>query len=401
VINKAVDYYVFFCHAAQDLLNLYYNDPTTPHIRSVVPGSAFALTTGPVWAPFRANWFQTGLLGNFADYLGFRYTFVAIDAGHALAPALREGKSILTGNWVGIEATGDGTGLPLLDPALIFQHFWTNFIERDYATGLWAGVPAFGTYSVLDTTRIAAAATYGATLAGGGLKGAILIAEKGSQVPVFDVTRDMAVSWDLDVGENRHGQIFVEHENPAAVAAVEFNQQDDQVEFDITMEDDAYANVIRYWYGKRYVPPSAPIDTPNAGEPLPELPVAEFSEWLSGMVELPDAAAIAQNEGVREYLDLYMPGVREQATADAIAARVLARVVGPTGSREGAMNGRLLTGWHGLQKDGVDVDLGTVFGMTTIEGLGASGDVGVRYRVREVVVDGAGGVTLKGRRLTG
>lgn len=455
-LNVVGDFYVFFGHAVQDTLNLYVTPaawtagtlylvgdrirpnvtsngflyqctvagtsggsaptfPTTvgatvtdggvtwknigaddPDLRHVVPSTAY----GQILVdPHRAGWsLATGTTTPYLDFNGYRYHVVIFDNGHRFAKSLREGRITLSGNFRGIEDVGDGSGALISAPSRILQHFWTNFVENSYKTGGWFAVPTFGAYSLFDTTKIEAVKTYTDTLVGGGpMQAAILIGEGGKQVGVFEVIKQMASSWDLRIAENRHGQIVVGMDNPSATPAVTFTQQDDTISITTALRRSGYANVVRYRYGYRYVPPVATQLEGEQNQPLPADPVHAYSEWASGLQEIENTSAITQNYGRRVYLDLELYGVRDQATADAIAARVLARAIGPTAALEGPIGVRISTGLQGLAKTGVEVDVFSVVGLDHIEGLGASGYVNTPMLVEEIEVSPDGcSVTLSG-----
>lgn len=350
-----------------------------PDLRFAVPSSAY----NQVVADPHRNWSAvTGTTNKYVDWNGYRFHVVLVRNDHRFAKSLREGRMTLSGNFRGIEDVGDGTGALITAPSRIVQHFWCNFVENTYKTGAWFAVPAFGSYSLFDTTTIDAVKTYTDTLVSGNpVVVAMLIGLGGQQVPVFDVTRDMMTSWDLKVGENRHGQIITWIRNPSAPAALTLNQQDDLVRIKTKPARGAYCNVVRYRYGYRYVPPVSTQLTGAQGEPLPAQPVHEHANWVSGLKVLKNASAITINNGEEVYLDLDLYGVRDQATADMHAARALAFGVGPSSVLEGPVEVEVETSLQGLQQLAVEIGLGTVLGIDHIEGLGASGYVGARVPI--------------------
>lgn len=442
-LNVVVDFFVFFGHAVQDTLNLYVTPPgwtastaylvgdrvrpnltsngylyqcvtagtsgtsaptfsTTigatfgdgsvtwqnvgpddPTLRYVVPSSAY----GQILVdPHKPGWAgATGTSAPYVDYNGHRYHVVAVLNSHRFAKALREGRMTLSGNFRGIEDVGDGSGVLITAPARIFQHFWVNFVEGAYKTGAWLSMPTFGSYALFDSTTVEAVTTYTETLVSGGpVKAGILFGQGGTQITVFDAVKQMASAWDLKIAENRHGQIIVAIDNPAAPATVTYTDQDDAVRFSTSPRRTGYANVVRYRYGPRYAPPVSTQLEGEQGQPMPAKAVHEHADWVSGLQTLPHAGAIAANNGKEEYLDLDLDGVRDSATADMFAARALARAVGPAAVLEGPIGALLATGLQGLSHAGTPVDIGTVIGVTHIEGLGASGYVGAKFIVDEV-----------------
>jgi len=450
-LNVVVDYFVFFGHAVQDTLNLYVTpaawtaatdylvgDRIRPNLTSngylyqcVTAGTsggsapAFSTTVGATFGdgsvtwknigaddptlryvvpssaygqilidPHKPGWSTaTGSSVKFVDFNGYRYHVVAVLNSHRFAKALREGRMTLSGNFRGIEDAGDGTGALITAPSRIFQHFWTNFVENTYKTGAWNAVPTFGTYSLFDTTTIDAVKTFTDTLVSGGpVRAAILIGQGGRQTTVFEAIKQMASSWDLRIGENRHGQIVVTMDNPAAAATATLTEQDDALDLTTTPTREGYANVVRYRYGYRYVPPVATQIEGEAGQTMPAKAVPEHADWTSGLQRVANTTAITQNNGREVYIDLDLYGVRDAATAAVLAARVLARAVGPAAVLEGPIGVRIPTGLQGLQ-----YDVGTVIGIDHIEGLGASGFVGAKVIINEVTIEpDACRVTLSG-----
>lgn len=445
-VNVVVDGYVFFGHAVQDTLNLYVTpaawtastvylvgDRIRPNLASngylyqcVVAGTSggsaptFSTTVGATFGdgsvtwqnigaddptlryvvpssaygqilidPHKPGWTTaTGSSAKYVDYNGYRYHVVYILNSHRFAKALREGRMTLSGNFRGIEDIGDTTGGLITAPSRIFQHFWTNFVENTWKTGAWFGVPTFGAYSVFDTTTIEAVKTFTDTLVSGGpVRAAILIGQNGKQLTLFEVVKQMAAAWDLKLAENRHGQIVVTMDNPAAAAATTFTDQDDVTSITSSVQRGGYANVVRYRYGYRYVPPVATQLEGGQGESLPAKSVHEHADWVSGLKTLPNASAVTANNGKEEYIDLDLYGVRDSATADMFAARVLARAVGPASVLEGPVGIRIATGLQGLQQGSTQIDIGTVIGLDHIEGLGASGYVGAKVIVETVEAD--------------
>jgi hypothetical protein len=373
--------------------NIGVDDPT---LRYVVPSSAFGQI---LIDPHKPGWSTaTGTTAKYVDYNGYRYHAVAVLNSHRFAKALREGRMTMSGNFRGIEDVGNATGALIDAPSRIVQHFWTNFVENTYKTGAWFGVPTFGAYSLFDTTTIEAVKTYTDTLvSGGAVKAAHLIGQNGQQMTLFEAVKQMASSWDLKLAENRHGQIILTIDNPAAAAAVTLTDQHDALSITSTLQRSGYANVVRYRYGYRYVPPVATQLEGEQGQPMPAKSVHEHADWVSGLQTVKNTTAITQNNGREEYLDLDLYGVRDQATADVLAARVLARAVGPSSVLEGPVGVRISTGLQGLQQGSTQIDIGTVIGLDHVEGLGATGYVGAKVIVDQVDVDLDGlTVTLSG-----
>jgi hypothetical protein len=407
-IDQEVLAFAFFGHAIQDTINLYYNDPDDDVVvnglprRKVVPFSEYG---SRIWAPHKPGWGDTGQAGEYVDFNGYRLTLVFVDATlGAITDALRTGNITLTGNFRGIENSGDGTGQLIDSPPRILAHFWTNFIESIYVTGPWAlSFNAFGQYSLFDDVRLAAAEAYSNAQIVGGFKGAILIGREGRAEPLFNVLAEMASNWDLEIGENQHGQIVIDYEDITAVSIQGFNQQEDIVALRTRRDRANYANSIETRYGFRYVEPVAPNDTPAEGDPLPRMTSTPLSRWI-GMSSLASGAAITANNGqaVVQKLDLY--AVRDQATAEAIQGRVLVRAIGP--HLTGPLESEMTTGWQGSgfvdtdasPDEDVPIDLNTMTDITHVDGWGPDGFDEQRARVRGMGFDVLNGlVTHTGR----
>lgn len=360
-----------------------------PALRYVIPSSAYGQI---LIEPTRtASWTAaTGSIDRFLDYNGYRYHVAIFDHNHRFAKAIREGRIQVTGNFRGVEDRGDGLGKLITAPSRIVRHFWENFVETTYTTGLWlATPPAFGAYSVFDTTTIEAVKTYTDTLVSGGpVEVALLIGEGGKQTALFDVVKQMTTSWDLKLSENRHGQIITTMVNPAAAAAVTLTDQHDVISLTTSPRRDDYFNTVRYRHGYLYAPPVATQLEGAEGQPMPANPVNEHAQWASGRQVLKDAAAIALNYGKEVYLDLDLYGVRDAATAAMYAARALARGVGPM--LEGPIGVSATTGLQGLQQGATQIDFDTTLGLDHIEGLGVSGFVGATVALDEISLEPEG-----------
>ena len=366
--------------------------------RYVIPSSAWGQV---ITEPHKPGWTAaTGSGALYVDYNGYRYTVAIVLNSHRFARSLREGSMVLSGNFRGIEDVGDGTGALISSPPRILQHFWSNFVERSYATGAWLGVPAFGDYSLIDTTTIEAVHTYLVSI--GCDRMAILFGHNGQQETAFACLQQILTSGDFALAENRHGQIIAHVEDPAATAAVTLTDQHDAIRFRPYHDSQGYANVVRYRYGYRYVPNIAQVLVDGQGQPLPVRNTPEHSEWVSGLVTLPadpqsDADVIA-NDGEEVYLDVDFWGIRDATVAATIAARLRARALGPEG--DGPLRAALTTGLQGLKQVAVGIDIGTMFGITHVEGLGSTGYVDARHRVEAITIEPAAlRVTLDGSLL--
>lgn len=397
------DMYLVAGVAIKNILSVFYNNPDTPHIRLRVPESAF---NSILWCPHKSGWTtKTGMAGQYFDYNGLRYTLILLaqtinysatftnNDGTTetrvinIAEYVRNGSVTMTVNLEGVEDAGDGTGDVIDDIDYIWQHFLTNFVFNS-ATGIggWLAVPTFGDYSLIDTDSVAAAKAVADAL--GGIKGAILIGKKNTQISAFEVLRQLCYSGDMNMGENRHGQLMLSREDTAAAAVATFTAQADALEdgLESDIDDDAFLNSAQYRFAERYADATAPVSNTPQGWAAPARLVAPYSEWVSGLVDLPDATSITNVQ--QEWpapVDFH--AIRDGATAAMLAARKLARARGPSASRDGSRLVRHTTRLQGFEKDGAPIDLGSVIALTHPLGLSATGWTAQKARVLAIEFD--------------
>jgi hypothetical protein len=402
-VNTIVDGYMLCQNACRSVLNLYYNPPTSPSLRFVVPSTAYGSL---VWAPYMPSWSQTGYTGNYADWpnssSGYRFTPVFIPYATEIASMARQGQILITGNLSGTESHGDGTGALITAPERLIQHVLTNYVFTDYRVGSYAPVPFFpaNSYTILDTSTVQNAVLDAASRVppNGYVAGALLGAD-GQARAGFDVLGDLLRGSDLDMGVNRHGQIILSRESNSATAVVSFTAQHDILDgtFEAWTATDEYGNRLETQYAFRYVAPTAPLPTPSFGAPLPRNPVASYNPFSSGLVRLESTSAQSLvGRVVKTTLDNYV--MRASTYALNVASTVFIRQLGP--SADGPHMVRFSTGWQGFGKNQVDVDLGSVITVDHPEGLSSTGYTAKRIRVLEHEVDPQNAtVTITGRVL--
>jgi hypothetical protein len=402
-IDWVVDAYILTSHACTDILNLYYNLPDTPDLRSVVPVEAYGTI---VVCPFKPEWSAaTNLATNFVDYNGQRYTPIFVDSAHELAEAARDGRIQITANLEGVETVGDSTGTLILSPEEILQHILTNYFDRrDSAVADWLADPGLDDVTRLDAASVAAAKAVAD--ARGGYTAGFLIGADGQPELLFDLMQKILEGSDLEMGANRHGQLIVSREDVTAAATRTFDAFD-LSDVDTNIDREIRCNLIEYVFARRYVAPSAPRATPAVGAPIPIAPVSPYADWASGLqtvppIASPSAAQIKVGRIITRRIENYV--TRDSATAASVAVAALLRGIGPYPAEDGPRTVRIATNWRGLiQGNTVDVDLGTVVEVQHPEGLTALGWTAVepaRVRVRAIEMDPqAGTVTLEGRVL--
>lgn len=400
--NHLVDVYIWTKGALPNLgvWNVYYNDPATPTVRVVVPGSAWGAV---VWTPYKPGWFAAT---QYIDHNGERYTpfFVSRTLGD-LADAVKDGRTLVAANIFGMEEIGDGSGSYMSSPARIWQWILVNWVFNRYKTGTYFPVPDLdGVYSVIDTdTVVAAELEHHARLTGGYTAGFIL-GRDGNAQSVFDVLGELCQGTDMEMGINRHGQLILKVENNLAAAEMTYDAY--QVEdgtYETWIEPQELINRVEHEYGYLYTPPFAPAPTPAEGEPVPTKPMKDVPKWESGMVVTEDTAAQAQIGGEISTLKLQNFAVRDPATATDVALQLLNRGLGPTneGPRWYAIRGGpWLLGENG--SPATILDLGSVFAVSHPERVGTDITTVDRCRILEVTYHPLKKrVTYKGRVLTG
>jgi hypothetical protein len=390
---------------ANGLWTIYYNPLETPDVRIPIPLSSFGVD---VWTPGLPGWSDTGLSDDFADYpmpLGAttrRYTPFFVRADQPLAQAFIEGRVLVAANLYGGAENADGTGQYLSDAPRVWQWLIVNQLFSPYKTGDYADMPMLDElYSIIDTDTVDTATERLRGFLGVGDEDyypiGFLLGRDGTQQTLRHILGELCHGVLMEQGINRHGQLIVDVEDVDAEATVDLSDLHDieNGEFTVWIDHAAYRNRIEYVYGRRYVAPSAPPATPPEGEPVPSRTLPPYHEWTSGLRVITNDPAIVVfgNRHRTLFMENYV--VRDSAVAENVAARMLQRLSGPTPSFDGPRMFRLTTSWQGLA-----AELGTVIGITHLEGLGLSGYEGKRGRVTKISVDPQRArVTLEGRLL--
>ena len=318
----------------------------------------------------------------------------------SIGTEIRDGKVIISANMIGTEANGDGTGQYIDSPDLLIQHTLVNYLFTSYATGSYAPVPFFpaSSYTILDTATFNAARSVGFQRVSGGYISGVLLGADGSQRTAFDVVKDFLQGSDCDMGVNRHGQIMLSRENRSATPVVSFTALRDIIDGEFTYWSDRehYSNAIELSYGRRYLPPTAPLATPSLGAPLPRRSVKEYDPWTSHL-NFANANVVGSFGRTVTYEQENFV-IRDTATATDVATNVLSRLVGQTG--DGSRMFRFTTGLQGLNINGVSVELGSVIQVEHPERIGTSAASPFIGRVLAMEVDPQRArVTLEGRVL--
>ncbi len=390
-VGTMVDAWLFCEHAVAELTDIFYNDPTSPTLRHVVPDASFGTIC---WAPHKPNWTTgTGLTTNYVDYPSGgtvrRYTPLFIDRSSTHAEAARDGRTIISANMYGAEANGDATGNYFSTPEQMLQHTLVNYVFGEYRTGSYAVAPDFtaNSYTTLDASTVAQCMSVGANRLAGGYVGALLIGGDGQPQNGFDLIRDFCQGGDFDIGTNRHGQLIFSREDRSATPVVSFTAQGDILdgEFSMAIDRQRLANKISYQYGARYLPSGAPHATPAEGDPLPRDPFAPSANWTSSIRVITATTAIANYNSKTVPYEFKDAVVHDHNTARSVASFVIARMIGP--SSDGPWTFRFATGLQGYGKGSAYVDLGSVIQFEIPERLGTVSTSPVIGRVTEFEVD--------------
>ncbi len=399
--NVMVDAWLFCEHAVAEISDIFYNDPTSPTLRHVVPDASYG---DILWAPHKPEWTTgTGLTVDYVDYPSGgtvrRYTPMFIDRSSTHAAAARDGRTIISANIYGAEANGDSTGNYFSTPEQMLQHTLVNYVFGEYRTGSYAVAPDFtaNSYTTLDASTVAQCMSVGANRLAGGYVGAALIGGDGDQQNGFDLIRDFCQGGDFDIGTNRHGQLIFSREDRSATPVVSFTAQSDILdgEFSMAIDRQRLANKISYQYAPRYLPEGAPRATAAEGDPMPRDPFAPSSNWTSSIRVITATTAIGNYNSKTIPYDFQDSVVRDHDTARSVASFVIARMIGP--SSDGPWTFRFATGLQGYGKGSAYVDLGSVIQFEIPERLGTVATSPVIGRVTEFEVDPqAKKVTLAG-----
>jgi hypothetical protein len=393
--------------SANGVWQVYYNNPSDPDLRVIVPASAFGVA---VWTPGMPGWSDTGLATDYADYptspasATRRYTPFFISTATPLIDAFLDGRVLVAANLYGLSEDAEAGDIFISDPSRVWQWLITNQLLVPYRTGAYAAIPTFPgnpgvepDYSVINTNSVELARTRHHARLTGGYPVGFMLGRGGQQQTLRHVLAELCRGTDMDQGIDRHGRLMVDVEDVDAAATYTLSDLHDieDGEFEVWIDRENYFNRLEHLYAYRYVPASAPRATPPEGEPLPAQPLAPYSEWVSGLVVTDHAAAQTANRDVAVTHLLENFVVRDDAVAANLADYVLARAVGPSPGFDGARMFRLTTSYQAL-----NVELGDVIEITHLEGFGASGYEGQRGRVLSIKIDPQRArITLEGRIL--
>jgi hypothetical protein len=322
-------------------------DPATTRAR--VDPSAFGdwlfVPTQPGWLFPDQYW----------DTATGRWTVILGRPDHPAIQLAVEGRVPIVVNVCGFEDVGDTTGLTIDNPAIAFLHWFNNRAVEDVGNADWRPIFDFGGYSLFDTT------TFDAVAALCDAKGYVVAGVIAADFE-FVSWRDRVAEWcrnfGFEVGTNRHGQVIVRMFDPDAVTIGAFTPATIlEAGCAVTMRADAVENIVPYVYRRNYLSQLQQAN-PQTGERGLREPGHE--DWLVDQQETVDEDSIDNLGGhprgerradVQEYTL-----VRDQTTADTVAAERLALHAPPNGRAEVSFDVILRDGWAVELGDIVTVD---------------------------------------------
>lgn len=335
-IDKVVDAYIWAQGAFVNngITSVWYNDPTTPLVRYMVPVSAFGTL---VYTPFWPGWAATGITNNFIDYNGIRYTPFFIDAAIPQAALVRQGNILIAANIHGTEDVGDASGNMIESPAYLTSFLLNTYVFNKYLTGVYPTLPvydspSFSNYSWIDTATFDEVETYFQGRLTGGYKVGFILGHDGESQTVFDFLRDMCAGVWMDIGTNLDGQLIASVYDPLDTPVDTFDAQTDiqKDSYAVTLNEEQYINRVDHEFARYYVAPYAPAPTPAQGDPVPTTPIPEYGTYRSGVKTTEDSAAQALI-GETVTFSLQNNVVRDSTVAADVSARIIAERLGPTG----------------------------------------------------------------------
>lgn len=363
-------------HALKNVQSVFLADYTggalNPTTRIKAPASAYG---DVLFSPHQDGWFGSD---EFTDQADERYTYIYGLDGHTAIELARTGRIPLTVNVCGIESTGDATGTMLSNPARCFLHALNNWIAQQ-ATANWLSILSLGSYTLFDTTTFETVATI---CSNRGYECAGILGADYEQQNWRDVVADFCRNFDFDIGVNRHGQIMLTMLDLTDTysSATTFTDQNhvlrDSLEID--PQTDVIENEVQYVYKRNYVEALHAVNTAEGSRPNRD---PYDGKWFSGLQRVSDEDVITDMGGrplglrqskVQEY-NL----VRDQDTADDVAARRLAR----------RRYVRSLATFTVTLSDGDGVELGDVIKLTHFQGVTSTGWSSRRLQVRRIEDD--------------
>ena len=188
-------------------------DPEAKHDR--VPLDVASVNGSSILWPWNADgsvsdaWPFTDTFLDLTATDGTVYRLTMMFARGPLSDDHKKGVVNFAANMIGIEATGDGTGLPIMEVHIAQHHWLENFVLNNWTSGAWctAGTSptwADGTFKVRSSRFFSRQAYTDAALGGGGLL-VNWIADE--QRGLMDWVREWNFSTETKLGVNGFGQL--------------------------------------------------------------------------------------------------------------------------------------------------------------------------------------------------
>jgi hypothetical protein len=344
-----------------------------PTARAKAPESEYG---SRIYVPHQNGWFGDELYSVEEDE---RWTFLYLDQNHPAADLARYNRIPIAVNVCGREDNGDATGNTLDSLPLQFLHFLNTEVAQEVGDADWPTIAQRDSYSLFDTTTFTTTKQRSESRISGGYKGAFVLGHSYKQITLREALKQFCRSGDFSVGINRHGQIILSMlDITATVGTVTFTDQSDILKdsFRINPRLDNVENRVRYAYKRNYLK-TIQQPNPEIGSRLPREPFDK--DWLSGTQTLNDTTEQTNLGEVRSSQLLELEMVRDQSTADDVAARRLALRKPSNGRAEATFSSTLSKGYS--------VELGDLVNVTHFQGIGSTGWTNKRCRVLRIVDD--------------
>lgn len=337
-INKPVDAYIWSQGAfvANGITQIWYNSPTTPLVRNILPASVFGVY---LWTPFWPGWLtDTGQSVNYLVFNGIRFMPFFIDSSIPEAALVRQGNILVAANCHGVDAVGDGTGLMVDSPPYVTTLVLTNWVFGRYLTGTFGAIPDYShvattPWTWIDTDTFDDVHDYFVSrLGGSGYTVGSILGADGNPQTVFQFLQEMCSGVWMDIGKNFEGQLIACVYDPLDPAIATFDATSDieNLTYSVELNEQRAVNRVEHEFAYYFVPPYAPAPTPAEGDPAPSTPIPAHSEYRSGVHVTEDTAAQANMKEIVTF-KLQNKWVRDATVGADVSNRILAEGLGPTG----------------------------------------------------------------------
>ncbi len=323
------------------------------------------------------------------------YTPVFWDLTHPYSPYVESGQIELLFDVVGA-MTSATSGTPILSPVYLYVHVLLNYGWSQTDGITYVAMPMLpgltGEYSVFDMDT--AAAVKAAHDALGGLINGLEVAPDGEPEDLWSVLDRLQKFGRFRTLKNRHGQIGFAFKDYTATPTLVFDEIRDQITVKERPSTERRGIGVEFLYGKRYVP-HVPAPTPNPGQPLRGIGGRVKGDWVSGLNQMPHAAAAAAlatsyGRDRTRPINLEIDTTRDGGTAQLVAEFARDEGTGPApydGIRVFEFTGPFE---RVLMREGTDsktLQPGACIAITNAEGMSAQGYVNKPAFVIEVEPD--------------